>query len=368
MKITAIDLYTFDVPLPAPLANPLTSGSSIITILAVVHTDEGFTGQGYGWTIGTERARMIADATAGAARFALGRDPQRVDAVWSAWEAYSNFLGTSGLATMGMSILDIAFWDIRGKVQEQPLWLMLGGHKERGRIYHNLIDSDTSGQATTAELMHGFEKAWAAGFREFKCRLGINTPKIDVKRIADLVHAADPTARFAVDIAQRWPATDALWACQAMEPLDLFWIEDPGHQDDYAGLRKIVETVRTPICTGENAYGVRGATRVMDEIGTPYVMLDLMRCGGITGWQKAAAVAESRGIRMATHVYPHIGVHLVCGTASATQGEYLPWWDSLHGGPVQVKDGYAVAGMEPGVGASIEQKEFARGVLYANLR
>lgn len=359
MKITAIELLLFDVPLPTPLANPISSGSSILTLVAVVRTDQGVTGQGYGWSIGSERARFISGATEGAARFALGRDPLCSEAIWSAYEAFSNFVGTSGLATIGMSILDIAFWDIQCKVAGQPLWKMLGGHKPQARMYHNLIDSDASGQASTAELVSGYEAAWQVGYRDFKARLGINAPAVDAARLKNFVAAIGPEARLAVDVAQRWSSLDALRACQAIDDLGLVWIEDPGHQDDYAGMRNIATRIRTPICTGENAYGLRGAVRVMDEISCPWLMLDLMRCGGITGWRKAAAVAESRNIRIAPHVYPQIGVHLVCGTANSPIGEYLPWWDSLYGGPLTIKEGYATPSDTPGVGAEIAEARFA---------
>lgn len=149
MKISAIDILLLDSPLPVPLANPLTSGASITTIVAHVHTDQGLSGQGTGWSIGMDRARMIAAVTEGVARFAMGRDATRIEALWSAWEGYSNFVGTSGLATMGMSILDIALWDIAGQSLGQPLWRMLGGHKDKARMYCNLIDSDPSGNAGT---------------------------------------------------------------------------------------------------------------------------------------------------------------------------------------------------------------------------
>ena len=368
MNITAVDISFIDTPLPVPLANPLTSGASITTILAEVHTAQGITGQGTGWSIGMDRARMIAAATEGAARFALGRDATRIEALWSAWEGYSNFVGSSGLATMGMSILDIALWDIQGQALGQPLWRMLGGHKDKARMYCNLIDSDPSGTAPTAELMAGLEAAWARGYREFKLRMGLNAPLVDAGRVRDLVRAAaGQPARCAIDVAQRWSATDALAACVAMDDLGLFWIEDPGHQDDYAGIRNLARQIRTPICTGENAYGVRGGARVIDEIGCPWVMLDLMRCGGISGWRKVAALAEARHIRMATHAYPHIGVQLVAGTLNATFGEVLPWWDDLYG-PIAIRDGHATPDDTPGVGARIAATDLRRAVSWAQLR
>lgn len=216
--------------------------------------------------------------------------------------------------------------------------------------------------------MQGFEAAWARGWREFKVRMGLNAPMTDARRVRELVTAAGPKPRFAVDIAQRWSAADALPACVAMDDLGLFWIEDPGHQDDYAGIRAISQRLATPICTGENAYGVKGGARVIDEIGCPTIMLDLMRCAGITGWRKIAALAEARHIRIATHAYSHIGVHLICGTANASVGEYLPWWDNLYGGPLHAADGFVTPDDTPGVGARIAAAELARGVTYAQVR
>lgn len=368
MKITAVELYLFDTALPAPLANPITSGASVATLLAVVRTDAGISGQGYGWTIGQARAKFIAGATEVAAEFSIGRDPTRTEAIWSDYEAFSNFVGTSGLATMAMSILDIAFWDIAARALELPLWKMLGGHKERARMYLNLINADTSGNASPEELAAACEAAWARGFRDFKCRIGLNTPQVDARRIRRLVQAARPEARFAVDIAQRWSGPDAMLGCAALDDIGLMWIEDPGHQDDVEGLRRIVERVRTPICTGENAYGLRGAAQIVEAIRPAYLMLDLERCGGITGWRKAAALAQAHHIRMTTHVYSHIGVQLVCGTANATIGEYIPWWDELLGGPLEVADGYAAASSAPGIGAHFEPAQFPRAIWRTEIK
>lgn len=368
MKITSVELYLFDLPLPNPLANPITSGATVATILAVVCTDQGVAGQGYGWTIGSQRAKFIAGATEVAAQFALGRDPTRMDAIWSDYEAFSNFVGTSGLATMGMSILDIAFWDIACRSLNVPLWKLLGGHKDKARMYLNMISADASGKASTDALHRAFEAGWAAGYRNFKARMGLNPPMEDARRVRELVAAMGGKGQLAIDIAQRWGTVESRAACYEMDDIGLMWIEDPLHQDNYAGMRALADSLDTPLCTGENAYGVRGAVRIMDEIGCPYVMLDLERCGGITGWRKAAAIAESRNVRMTTHVYPHIGVHLVCGTPSATIGEYLPWWDDLLGGPIAVEDGFARPGSAPGVGAEVASSQFPRAVWRTTIK
>lgn len=368
MKITGTDLYLFDTPLPSPLANPITSGASITTLLAVVHTDAGISGQGYGWTVGQQRAKFIAGATEVAAEFALGRDPTCMEGIWSAYEGFSNFVGTTGLATMGMSILDIAFWDIASRSLEVPLWRMLGGHKPKARMYMNLINSDTSGKAPVEVLKEASEQAWARGFRDFKCRIGLSEPKVDADRMRRLVAAANPAAKFSVDIAQRWSGPDALAGCAALDDIGLFWIEDPGHQDDIEGMRNIVSRSRTPICTGENAYALKDPTRIVEQIKPAYLMLDLERCGGITGWRKAAAVAQAHHIRMTTHVYSHVGVQIVCGTSNATIGEYLPWWDDLLGGPVEVVDGYATASEKPGIGAHFEERLFSKAYWRSSVK
>jgi L-alanine-DL-glutamate epimerase-like enolase superfamily enzyme len=368
MKIDQIDLYVFDTPLPNPLANPITSGASIFTVLAIIKTDSGLTGQGYGWTIGAPRAKFIRGATEVAAEFILGRDPIRTEAIWSAYDAMSNFVGTSGLAVIGMSILDIALWDIAGQAAGLPLWKLLGGHKERARMYMNLVNADASGVTPVEQIVEAFEHGWSAGFREFKARIGINSPQFDVPRIRRLIELAGSKGRFAVDMAQRWSPADAMWACTAMDDLGLFWMEDPGHQDDMRNMREIVERIHTPICTGENAYGLRGATRIVEELGCDYMMLDLERCGGITGWKKAAAVAETRNIKMTTHVYPHVGVHLICGTSNATIGEYVPWWDELFDGPIEVVDGYATPSNTPGNGKQVTADKFSRAVSHDVVR
>lgn len=356
MRVDRVELYLLDRPLPRPLVGRVTSGGRMHTLVAVVRTSDGLSGQGYGWAINETHASFIRGATETAAHFLLGRDPRRMERIWSEYGLLSNFVGSTGLATIGMSILDMALWDITCRAYGLPLWRVLGGHKDVAPMYLNIIDADPDGRASTEDLEAALDSGKDRGFTAFKTRLGVNAPTVDAERVRMLVERQGSGGHLAVDIAQRWSAADSRAACSAMDELGLRWIEDPAPYDDVAGLSDLVRRLNTPICTGENAYGLSGPQRVVTEIRSDLLMLDLQRCGGISGWRKAAALAEAHHVSVTTHTYPHIGIHLVCGTSNAPVGEYLPWWDELMGGPPIVVDGVATPDDEPGIGIRVDDE------------
>lgn len=355
-RIRAIHINLVSLPRARALVSHITSGVETCAIVCRIHTEEGIIGNSYGWSVGIDRATLIASVLQGVAPWFIGDDALHIEAAWDKFWRTSNFVGHSGLAMTAMSILDMALWDIRCKHVGLPLWRLLGGHKERAPMYSSqLMDSDPDGQANISDLARDAEQLVLRGFKILKVRMGVNTPAVDVPRIRALVNAIDGKAQIAVDFAQRWDARQSAAACAALDDLGLFWMEDPAPYDDVESIAHIGKSLRTPVTTGENLYYIYEAKRTLDAGGIRYLMLDLQRCGGITGWIKCGALAEAYNVTLTTHVYPDVGVQLVCGTRNCPQGEYLPWWDELYAEPIDFRDGFAYPRATPGIGV-----EFSR--------
>lgn len=347
--IDHVELLLFEQTLLVPLANPITPGNEICTVVALVRTQDGATGIGYGWAIGKRRATMIAESTKWAAEFFVGQDERRTDALWENYLKILNFTGLSGLGVIGPSVLDIALWDLRAKRAELPLAKLLGGHKTAAPMYRNLISDDYTGTTDAGELADAVAAAVDEGHRAFKLRFGFLDVPSDVRRLESLLASVAGGTRFAVDVAQRWSAAEAVRGCDAVDDLGLFWLEDPVASWDLATHARLSERSATPICTGENAYLSREVQSLLNVAKPDVLMLDLQRCGGITGWLKSAALAEMRGVSLTPHTYPHVGIHLVAGTPAATVAEHITWWDELFG-LIPVADGEASVPTPPGVG------------------
>jgi L-alanine-DL-glutamate epimerase-like enolase superfamily enzyme len=129
-------------------------GDRSCLIACEVRTDSGIVGNGYGWSIGSRRGRLIAESVRIAAELLIGWDCRRTEAAWEMYLGFSNFLGHSGVAMMGMSVLDMAMWDANCKALNMPLWLLLGGHKDAAPVYSSHLSTALRGtgplSATTA--------------------------------------------------------------------------------------------------------------------------------------------------------------------------------------------------------------------------
>jgi mandelate racemase len=252
-----------------------------------------------------------------------------------------------------MSAIDMAIWDLRLKQLEVPLHLVLGGSKTAALVYRNLVTEDLSGNLDARELLDVAHRMASEGHNAFKVRVGLQDLPADVGRVHTVVEESEPAWRFAIDVAQRWSLDEAIRACNQLDQLGLFWIEDPVEATNIHGLRNVSQSMVTPMCTGENAYLPEGARELLTRSGCRHLMLDPMRCGGISGWMTTAALCEVYHVPLTTHVYPHIGVNLVAGSTAADIAEYVTWWDDLFG-PLRVDAGTVRPSDEPGIGIEVD--------------
>jgi mandelate racemase len=143
---------------------------------------------------------------------------------------------------------------------------------------------------------------------------------------------------------------EALRRCRALDGFSLAWIEEPVHRDDDAGHARIASEIATPIQLGENWVGARAMTRAIAAGAGDLAMLDVMKIGGVTGWMRAASLAEADGRPVSSHVFQEISAHLLCVTPGADWLEYLPKADAVLASPLAVVDGLAQPSIEPGNG------------------
>jgi L-alanine-DL-glutamate epimerase-like enolase superfamily enzyme len=366
MKVSGISIVLLNEeiesrrPVPGTAATLQVDGGVNCTIACQIRTDDGLAGWGYGWAYGARRGRLIATAVKEVASLAIGADPLHIEEIWGRFWAFSNFLGHSGLSITGMSVLDMALWDIKAKFCNLPLWLLLGGHKERAPAYSSHL-SRFYGQADVdqAEIVAAARGLIDRGHTMLK--VWVTTPA-DLEAVRDLVDRFDSRIRWAVDVVQMWDAPTTLRAADRYRDLPLEWIEDPVPYDDWPGLAEVSRRSPIPICTGENSYYLHEADRLLRETRIRYLSLDLMRCGGISGWQKIAALAQSRHVDVVSHTYPQVAVHLICATPNGALVEDYPVYDGIVGDAIEVVDGSVVAPTEPGIGLTMDEDRLSRGL------
>jgi mandelate racemase len=153
-----------------------------------------------------------------------------------------------------------------------------------------------------------------------------------------------------VDYNQALSLAQALERGRALDREQVYWLEEPIRHDDYAGNATLVRELATPIQIGENfsesaAMAVALAARAAD-----YVMPDLERIGGVTGWLRASALAATHRIEMSSHLFPEVSAHLLAATPTCHFLEYVDWADKIVQEPLAIVDGFAVVPQRPGNG------------------
>jgi mandelate racemase len=162
------------------------------------------------------------------------------------------------------------------------------------------------------------------------------------------------------DFNQRLTVNEAIRRARALDDEGLYWIEEPVRHDDYAGYARITAEAATPIQTGENLVDTFEMARAIALRSLDFVMPDVQRIGGVTGWLRAAALAHAHGIEISSHLFPEFSVHLLGVAPTCHWLEFMDWAAPLLREPLRVKDGFARIPDRPGAGIEWDEAAVKR--------
>ena len=352
MKISSIRSQILVLPEADPLADtPENPNAARPIVIVRVGTDDGVEGIAvtfYGGAMTASLKRAVDDLGA----LTIGGDPHRVEAIAAKLRNAAGGSGPAGMFTLALSAIDVALWDIRGKALGLPLWKLLGGAQPRVAAYASgaLRRNLTLDQVVTAA-----GRLREKGFRQAKMQLalpGDTTPAKEVERAVEIRRALGPDIALMCDINQRWRPEQAIDIGKRVEDagVGLFWLEDVTTHDDYAGIARVNAALATPICGGELVYGIVPFRHMIEARSVDYVMIDLIRAGGITPWLKIAGMAEAFNLPVVSHVVPEIHAHLVAAVPNGLTVEYMGWMLKLFDGTAALENGEIVMPDRPGLG------------------
>jgi mandelate racemase len=204
------------------------------------------------------------------------------------------------------------------------------------------------------------EQAAAAGFRAAKIRLGFPDLAADLAVVRAVRDVVGDQVQLLVDYNQALSVPEAIHRIERLDAEGLVWVEEPTRADDAAGHARIAAAVSTPIQLGENWWGPHEMARSLEVGASDLVMLDAMKIGGVSGWLRAAALAEARGLPVSSHVFVELSAHLLAVTPTAQWLEYLDLAGSILSDPVRVSDGHVAASSAPGSGIEWDEEAVAR--------
>ncbi len=346
LTLKSIDARAVLVPLRRPIVSKVGMFSDWPLILIDLYTQEGVVGKSYLEPYLKDAARYIIPAIQTLAEAQVGKPLAPLDAFQHNRRAL-NLVGYEGVSMIAVAGFDMAVWDALAKAARMPLAVLLGGTRGRVPAYNSngLWLNDV---ATLAE--EAGELVAEGGFKGLKLRLGRDLLDDDLAAIREVRKGAGDHIKLMVDFNQGLSLGDALTRCHALDQQDLYWFEEPIVYDNLSGYAQLTRELRTPVQLGENFYGPRALFAAIRAGAGDYMMPDLMRIGGVSGWLRAAPVAAAAGIQVSTHLYPEVAAHLMRVTETAHWLEWQDWADPILQQPFTVKDGYIELPNVPGIG------------------
>ena len=330
-----------------PMAEPHRTASGVITesplVLTDVITDQGVVGHSVVFTYTTLALKPTAELIQNLETLIKGDELAPAEVEQKLAKRF-RLLGPQGLVGIAMAAIDMALWDAMARLHSASLVRLLGCAAKEIPVYAGIGYDGVDGCAEQAER-------WAArGIRGGKAKIGYPTVQQDVAVIRAMRKAAGDEMAIMVDYNQCLTPAEAVQRLRILDEEGLTWVEEPTLAHDFAGHAMIAREARTPIQCGENWWGTQDLQNALDAGASDNVMPDVMKIGGVTGWMRAAALAQAKGVRMSSHLWPEISAQLLCCTPTAHWLEYADWWNPVIASPLQIINGAAIASDAPGAG------------------
>ena len=384
MKITAIRTIALSCAVDPPYASAAGVQARRGGLLVEVETDSGIVGIGESGLGGGVTATVIEKDLA---PLLIGQDPLLIEGLWARMFAHARQYGRRGLVLNAISGIDIALWDIAGKVAKLPVYKLLGGSRDRVEAYASGgFYQEGKGVDAIAGEAEGYR---ARGFKGMKMKVGRNpstqthlrqlvgnaefcevNPEEDIARVAAVRQALGPHLKLMVDVNCAWSPALAIEMGRAMEPYNLYWIEEPVATDDIDGSAEVARALHTPIAGYETETGLYGFRQLIDRDAVDIVQCDIAWSGGFSEGRRIAAYAQAHHRMMAPHAFAG-AVLLVASlhfAAAIPNGLVLEWdqnpnaiRDELLKEPLKLEsDGTVKVPERPGLGIELDRAVIER--------
>jgi L-alanine-DL-glutamate epimerase-like enolase superfamily enzyme len=313
--IEQVSARAYRIPTDQPESDGTLEWSS--TTLVVAHVDGGGR-RGFGYTYAdSAAAHLIEEKLATGVK---GRDAFATSECWDAMVGAVRNIGAPGLCSMAISAVDSALWDLKGKLLNAPVVSLLGQARQRVPVY----GSGGFTSYSVAQLQKQLGEWIAAGMHCVKMKIG-RQPQDDVPRVKQVRVTIGDGPEIFVDANGAYARKLALRQARALADLGVTWYEEPVSSEDLAGLRLLRD--RCPpgmeLTAGEYGYDSAYFRRMCAAGAVDVLQADATRCKGITGFMRAAAVADAFLLPLSSHCAPSLHLHPCCAAPRVRHMEYF---------------------------------------------
>ncbi|HVL59509.1 MAG TPA: enolase C-terminal domain-like protein [Burkholderiaceae bacterium] len=359
LKISALRVRALQVPMRLPLQ---TSSGTIQTAplaLLDLQTDGGFTGCSYLFCYTPLALEPVCDLLQNLEPILRGLPIAPLE-VSHLLRSRFRLLGTKGIVGMALAGIDMAVWDVLARAAGQPLACVLGGDLREIQAYNScglgLVGPDRAPAEAEALLTHGFSA--------IKVRLGYPELETDLRVVRGIRRAVGDAVELMSDYNQALSVPEAIRRVRALADEGLYWIEEPCAADDFDGYSRVRAASVCPIQMGENWWGPNEMAASLRAGASDLGMPDAMKIGGVTGWLQAAALAQSAGMPISTHLFPEVSVHLMSATPTRHWLEYVDWASPILAQPMTIEGGKARIPESPGTGIEWDEQAVTRFLVH----
>ena len=377
MKITALQIYILRAP---DTGRPHWVSHFIVPkaneILVRMQTDAGVEGIGLA-TSYTPIEAAIQAFRSGIGELIVGADPLAPERLYQklfalTWQRLAFEKGWSREALVRISAaVDIACWDVVGKVAGLPLYRLFGGYRDEVPCY--VTCAYYRDGKTLSELRDELQMLKAQGHTGFKAKAGGVPLAEDMERMALVREVIGADNHFMVDVNRGWDLATAVEGARLLEPLRPRWLEEPVRwADDRRELKLLAQKTRIPLSAGESELTSYGCRALLEEQAIQILQFDCTMMGGFTEGRKLAALCELNSVQVAPHHDCFIHAHIVAASPagaiveSFTDPERDPLQAELFDDPPKISQGVLKLKEQPGLGLTLSEaalKKFGERIL-----
>ena len=316
LEISHVAATALRLPLDPPIASALGTYHHVDCTVVAVETKDGPRGCGFSAGLGGAAASaMVPYIRDELAPLAIGEDALAPEALWHRLWSPNKARQRAGLGVWALSAIDIACWDIVGKVAGLPVHRLLGGFRDEVPVYgsggwHTLTD-----EALVAEA----EAFRSQGITAYKYKIGTDR---DHERTALLRSALGPEVTLLADANQKYSVREAIEVSHMLADYGVAWLEEPVLADSLDDLAEVAARSRVPTAAGENAYFRWGFREMCERRAAAYLQPDVGRCGGITEFAKVAHLADAFNLSLSSHLWHELSISLVGASSRGYMAEY----------------------------------------------
>lgn len=325
----------------------------------------------YGWGEGYGPAPVLEAGIKLLKPFVVGENPLENEVVWNKMYRKTLDFARRGILVASMSAIDIAIWDLKGKILGLPVSTLLGGaHRNRVQpyatgFYYTDYDNPSRDFVEEAKLYV------SQGFKAMKMKVGLGI-KEDVEYVKMVREAIGPDIKLMVDSNHAYTLREATELARKIEKYDIGWFEEPISPEFYGQYNELRQKTTIPISGGECEYLRFGFQQLIQNKSVDIIQPDICASGGLTEAKRISALASANGIDIIPHTWGtsigiHVALHFISNIESVPgrmyQPEFLMEYDQTENGlrekltfpSIEMKDGYIAVPDRPGLGIDVDE-------------